>query len=221
MWRSGDRHSKNRYTVDSSSGEVGCLRMWPLVWLACAVVCASCASTPRTESEPTPRSSSMPMAVSTPDCSPRDSSGWRSISYAQAAGAYALYAVSGTSWTDRLPPDSGLLVLTEPDSTDRAAYCRRNGCNPMPLAGTDIGMQVEGTTAWVPEAWRRNPRLQTLYVSLDSGTGSVELAMGGGLDATVGFRGGFTSVRTITGRWYSVVDERTVNHGLWCAVRLE
>jgi hypothetical protein len=182
----------------------------------------ACAPRPVETAAPVPERTGRAMVGANPKCEPGDSLHWIPTSFEEAAGDYALYVVSGHRWDKAVVPDSGRLVLITPDSAERARACGASAhCSVLPIGGTDIKMNVKGQVGWLPEIWRGDSRMQTLYVALDSIQGSVQVQMGGAFDIGVLFRGGFTNHTTLAGTWFSVVDEELVNRGLWCAIKLQ
>lgn len=154
-------------------------------------------------------------------CSRADSSGPPVVSYEDITGQYNLFLISGSRWDSGFPSDTGSLVVVAPDVDTFKACGSRLSCRPLPIAGTNIRMHVEGATGWVVEPWAHDSSMQTVYVSLASRSDSMWLSLGAAFDDVVALKGRVISRDHFDGTWFSIVDERTVNRGLWCALKKE
>jgi hypothetical protein len=223
MWRRPGRRILIKYTAHSSrSTTVNSTARKVLGIVSLSLLAGACAPGPSSSAVTAPNRGGRVMVGRNPGCEPKDSLLWLPTSYEEAAGEYALYVVSGRNWRGTPAPDSGRLVLVAPDSGDEVRACTSSPhCGILPPGGTDIHMAVEGRVGWLAEAWRGDSRMQSVYASLDTNQGSVTLQLGGALDLGVFFRGGFTDRSTVAGTWFSIVDEKLVNRGLWCAIRVE
>jgi hypothetical protein len=186
-----------------------------LLLLLGLVGCAMPVGVPRA---PSPTSDLQELDHQSP-CQGDDSSGLAPVNYGAIAGLYDLFVVSGSDWHSGFPPDSGSLLITVPSADVITACGSRLSCRPLPIAGTNIRMHVEGATAWVREPWKEDSSMQAVYVSLASASDSIWLALGSAFDDVVMLKGRIKSGNLMDGTWFSIIGEVTRNRGRWCAIR--